>query len=388
MQVDRSKAYRAIILFGTVSFLGDIIYEGARGIIPSYLAYLGASALLVGLVSGVSEFAALALRLVTGFLTDATRSYWGFYLLGYALIISIPLIGLSNALPVVITLIILERVAKAIRTPARDSLISFISKGVGSGKAFGIHEALDQFGAISGPLLMGIILLVTANEYSMAFLTTFIPYLALLISIAYVYGSYSSVKPALGVDARVGAVIYDRGFWLYSISVLLNALSLIHVSLIVLASSNTFNPAVAAFLYTLIQGVDAFSALFAGAMFDRFGRAFLCLPFALSIFPSVLTLLGGGVNLILAAVFYGIVLGMQESIYRAAISTMVEENLRGSAYGIFNTFYGVGSLLSAALFGYFIGMGVVELGIYFTLIGQTAAIAALILSLKMSPRST
>ncbi|MEM1983757.1 MAG: MFS transporter [Candidatus Korarchaeum sp.] len=382
MQVDRSKVYRVIILFGLVSFLGDIIYEGARGVIPSYLAYLGASAFLVGLVSGISEFIALTLRLIAGILTDVTRSYWKFYVLGYALIISIPLIGLSNMLPIVITLIVLERVAKAIRTPARDSLISFISRGVGAGKAFGIHEALDQFGAILGPLSMGVILLITTNDYSMAFLVTFIPYLALLASVTYAYRSYPPVTPVREADSRAGIMVYDRRFWLYNVSVLLNTVALIHVSLIILASSRTFDPAVAAFLYTLIQGVDMFSALLAGAMFDRFGRIFLCLPFTLSILPSILALLGGGANLILASVFYGIVLGMQESIYRAAISTMVTEKQRGSAYGIFNTFYGVGSLVSATVFGYFIEMGFVRLGILFTLIGQIAALITLILSVR------
>ncbi|MEM0192689.1 MAG: MFS transporter, partial [Candidatus Korarchaeum sp.] len=335
-----------------------------------------------GLVSGISEFIALTLRLIAGILTDVTRSYWKFYVLGYALIISIPLIGLSNMLPIVITLIVLERVAKAIRTPARDSLISFISRGVGAGKAFGIHEALDQFGAILGPLSMGVILLITTNDYSMAFLVTFIPYLALLASVAYAYRSYPLVTPVREVDSRDGVMVYDRRFWLYNVSVLLNTVALIHVSLIILASSRTFDPAVAAFLYTLIQGVDMFSALLAGAMFDRFGRIFLCLPFTLSILPSTLALLGGGANLILASVFYGIVLGMQESIYRAAISTMITEKQRGSAYGIFNTFYGVGSLVSATVFGYFIEMGFVGLGILFTLIGQIAALITLILSVR------
>lgn len=382
MRVDRSKVYRVIMFFGLVSFLGDVIYEGARGAIPSYLAYLGASAFLVGLVSGVSELIALTLRLIAGILTDVTRSYWKFYILGYALIISIPLIGLSNMLPVVITLIMLERVAKAIRTPARDSLISFVSRGVGAGKAFGIHEALDQFGAILGPLLMGVILLITANDYSLAFLVTFIPYLALLASVAYVYRSYPSVTLVREADSKAEVTIYDRKFWLYNISVLLNTVALIHVSLIVLASSKTFNPAVAAFLYTLIQGVDMFSALFAGAMFDRFGRIFLCLPFTLSILPSILTLLGGGANLILAAIFYGIVLGMQESIYRAAISTMVSDKQRGSAYGIFNAFYGVGSLVSATIFGYFIERGFIGPGILFTLVGQMAALITLIISVR------
>jgi len=384
--MERSKAYKAIALFGLVSLLGDVVYEGARGVIPSYLAYLGASALLVGLISGFSEFIALTLRLVAGILVDLTRSHWKFYVLGYALIVSIPLIGLSNALPVVITLIMIERIAKAIRSPARDSLISIISKGVGSGKAFGLHEALDQAGAILGPLSMGLILLFTSNNYLLAFSAMFIPYLALMISVLHVYRNYSSLRPGEDPVSRAGILPYDREFWLYNISVFLNTIALIHVSLIVLVSSEEFNPSIAAMLYTLIQGVDMLSALFAGIMFDRFGRIFLCLPFSISILPSVLTLLGGRMSLLMAAVFYGLVLGMQESIYRAAISTIVPVQQRGSAYGIFNTFYGVGSLLSATIFGYFIEMRLLEVGVCFTLVGQLAALVMLVLSTRSKER--
>lgn len=381
MIVDRSRAYKAIALFGVVSFLGDVIYEGARGVVPSYLAYLGASALLVGLISGISEFLGLSLRLVAGVLTDITRSYWAFYLMGYALIISIPLLGFANALPVAFALIVIERIAKAIRSPARDTLISFISRSIGAGKSFGIHEALDQFGAILGPLTMGLVLSLTANNYSMTFLVSFLPYAILLASTIYVYRSYSHLAPVGG--SSIGPSFkYSSEFWLYNASVLLNTAALIHVSLLVLSSSRIFNPVFAALIYTLIQAVDMFSALFAGFMYDRHGRSFLFLPFSLSVVPSILTLLGGELNLIVAAIIYGLILGMQESIYRAAISGLVPDHQRGSAYGIFNTFYGIGSLMSAAVFGYFIDECLLIPGAIFTAFGQLLALATLSLSIR------
>ena len=383
MSSERSYAYRAILLFGVVSFLGDLIYEGARGIVPSYLAYLGASALLIGLISGVSEFLGLSLRLVTGILTDVTRSYWTLYAFGYILLISIPLLGFSDALPFAVALIIIERVAKAIRSPARDALISFLSKSIGAGKSFGIHEALDQFGAILGPLIMGITLSLTSNSYSMTFPVTFIPYAFLILSVLYVYRNYSHVTPVRELSNKNRSFNYSAEFWLYNISVLLNTIGLIHISLLVLSSSKAFNPVTAAFIYTLIQGIDMFSALIAGFMYDKLGRAFLFLPFTLSVIPSALTLLGGQLGLIAAAVIYGFILGMQESIYRAAISGIVPDSQRGSAYGIFNTFYGIGSLASAAAFGYFIDRALILHGLIFTLITQTLASFTLLLSLRV-----
>ncbi|WP_185836131.1 MFS transporter [Candidatus Korarchaeum cryptofilum] len=384
--MNNKEVYKAIILFGVVSFLGDVIYEGARGIIPSYLAYLGASAFLVGLISGVTEFIGISFRFISGFLVDLSKSYWTFYILGYALIVSIPLLGLSNSLQIAVILILIERIAKGIRAPARDSLISFVSRGMGPGKAFGIHEALDQIGAVTGPLIMGLILLYS-NNYSLAFLGSLIPYLFLITSVLYIYRRYSWASPSEGGGGKL-SLKYERSFWMYNIAVFLNMISLIHVSLIVLSSSLTFNPGMAALLYMLIQLVDTASALVAGFMFDRYGRAFLYIPFALSIAPSCLTLLGGGSNIVLAAITFGIILGMQESIYRAAISTLVPENQRGSAYGIFNAVYGVGNLISAPIFGYLIQSKMISLGIYYTIIGQLLAIIVLFLSLGRKERSS
>jgi MFS family permease len=233
---------------------------------------------------------------------------------------------------------------------------------------------------------MGLILLYS-NNYSLAFLSSLIPYLFLITSVLYIYRRYSWASPSEGGGGKL-SLKYERSFWMYNIAVFLNMISLIHVSLIVLSSSLTFNPGMAALLYMLIQLVDTASALVAGFMFDRYGRAFLYIPFALSIAPSCLTLLGGGSNIVLAAITFGIILGMQESIYRAAISTLVPENQRGSAYGIFNAVYGVGNLISAPIFGYLIQSKMISLGIYYTIIGQLLAIIALFLSLRRKERSS
>ncbi len=378
-ELQRREAYKAIILFGLVSLVGDVIYEGARAVAPSYLGALGATALVVGLVFGVSEFVGLSLRLVSGVLADVTGAYWALYLLGYGLIVSIPLLGLTNLWPVAVALIFAERVAKGLRSPARDVLISAVSKGVGAGKAFGLHELMDQIGAIAGPALLGTILLLRPNDYSLAFLSLLIPYLVLLASILYIYYRFRGVIPT-GKRTEFSLSGLPTKFWIYVLAVFLNTAGLIHVSLIVLTSSEAFSPWMAAYLYVLMQAVDAISAPLAGLAYDRVGRKVLYLPFLLSPIPSIATLMGGS-NVLLAVIFFGVIYGMQESIYRAAVSDLVSMEVRGTAYGMFNTAYGLGFLVSGSLFGYFLYTEGVLMGAVFSIATQIVAVIVLYRSL-------
>ena len=92
----RRAAFHLIILLGIVSLFGDITYEGARSITGPYLALLGASAGIVGLVSGLGEFVGYAFRLVSGYLADRTQAYWTLTIIGYGLILSIPLLAFAG----------------------------------------------------------------------------------------------------------------------------------------------------------------------------------------------------------------------------------------------------------------------------------------------------
>ena len=144
--LNSKSAYAGILLLGIVSLMGDVVYEGARGLVPDYLKFLGASAIIVGFIGGFGDFLGYALRMVSGFLTDTTRAYWFFIFLGYGLIASIPLLGLVNAWEIAIILVLLERIGKAVRSPSRDTVLSVIGKDLGTGKAFGLHELFDQIG--------------------------------------------------------------------------------------------------------------------------------------------------------------------------------------------------------------------------------------------------
>jgi MFS family permease len=170
------SAWRFVVWFGIVAMFADVVYEGARSITGPLLASLGASALVAGVVTGVGEAAAMLLRLVSGPLTDRTGRFWAWTLAGYALtVVSVPLLGLASALWVASGLVIAERVGKAVRSPAKDTLLSHATAVTGRGRGFAVHEALDQVGALTGPLLVAGVLAVTGNDYKPALLVLAIP---------------------------------------------------------------------------------------------------------------------------------------------------------------------------------------------------------------------
>ncbi len=368
-----SRKYRIVLLFGLVSLIGDVIYEGARGITPPFLESLGASALVVGAAMGLSEFIGLSLRLISGVVADYKRAYWPLYFAGYFLIISIPMMAFVNSWQLAILLIVVERVAKAIRSPARDTLLSMVSEK--RGKVFGLHELLDQIGAVAGPAVLGWILL-TRNDYKMAYSVLFVPYVLLVVAALLAYKGYDVDIPELK-GRKVEWRSMPRNFLIYSLSVALNAAGLVHVSLLLYRVSGVMAGWAAAFTYVLVQLVDAISSPLVGHAYDRFGRSVLYVPFLLSPIPTALTLVGDIQNLLVASALYGLILGMQESVYRAAVGDLVGPELRGTAYGIFNTMYGLGFLISGVLFGMAIDLASTPLGIAASVILELMALILL-----------
>jgi len=381
---NRRKIYAAIVLLGTVSMMGDVVYEGSRGLVPDYLMFLGASALAVGLVGGAGEFLGHVVRLASGVLVDTTRAYWFFIFLGYGFIIAIPLLGLATKLELAIVFVLVERLGKAIRTPSRDTVLSVISKEVGRGKAFGLHELLDQIGGAVGPLIVAVLMFYTSNNYSVTFMLLFIPFAALIVALVYTYMKIGSKTISELPQVKTSRAKLPRSFYFYTGVVLLNTAGLLPYTLILFNAAVILRPLgqdwIVPLIYVLIMGVDAPAALFSGYAFDRYGLQMLIIPFVLSIFPSILGLFENSLALlIVAATFYGLVLGMQESVYRAAVSEIAPLSSRGTAYGIFNTAYGVGFLVSGAVFGFFISYRLPYLLIVaYTLIAQIIAVVSML----------
>jgi MFS family permease len=377
-------AYLGILLLGIVSLLGDIVYEGSRGLVPEYLKFLGATAFLVGLVGGLGDFLGYAVRLVSGFAVDATRAYWFFIILGYGLIVSIPLLGISTGLEMAVMFVLFERLGKALRAPARDTVLSVVSKDVGAGKAFGLHELLDQVGGMTGPLIVAALMLFSGNDYHLTFSLLFLPFLVLVVALAYAYRRIGSTSMGEPPKVKGQKEKLTRPFYVYTVAILLNTVGLIPYTLIFYKTSvivqATNQQWIVPLIYFLIQGVDAPAALLSGYAYDKFGLRVLVLPFVLSVFPPLLAMMNADLlMLVVAATFFGLVLGMQESIYRAAVSKLSPLSSRGTAYGIFNTAYGVGFLVSGVVFGMFIDASLpFAVTLVYVLVMQALAVASLL----------
>ncbi|MEM2934804.1 MAG: hypothetical protein QXF32_00355 [Candidatus Thermoplasmatota archaeon] len=189
MDSKKSLAIKLIIIFGIVSLFGDIIYEGTRGVIGPYLKILGANALIVGFISGFGEFIGYLFRLFSGYFSDRTGAYWLFTFIGYGMIAFIPALSFANIWQIAGLFIIMERIGKALRSPARDTIISHLTKRIGSGFAFGLHELLDQVGAIAGPLIFAFAFLnketVLIDDYKMTFTFMWVPFILLILALIF-----------------------------------------------------------------------------------------------------------------------------------------------------------------------------------------------------------
>lgn len=368
----------SIITFGLISLFGDIIYEGSRSIISPFLLSFGASAFVVGLILGLGEFFGYALRMIFGILSDRTRAYWTIFTLGYSLLIAVPLLAIAGSWPLAMILVLIERLSKAVRSPARDTLFSYATKGMGSGKAFGLHELLDQIGAITGPAIVAAVLFVSGENFSAAFSSLFIPYLLMTILLLL---TYLKLRPLVTIPSVSEKRSIFKGlpneFITYSVSVSLNAMGLVSIGLILYRASPETLPWLVALVYLLAQAVDAATAPLAGYLYDRMGRKLLYFPFALSVLPSALVFIPGLEFIVLSVVLFGVIFGMHESVYRAAVADLTPMELRGSAYGVFHTFYGFGFLVSGAIFGLLLDNDLALLAVLFSILVQISAMILL-----------
>lgn len=348
-------AMQFIVLLGIVSLFGDLTYEGARSVAGPYLATLGASAGIVGLVAGIGEFSGYALRLASGYLADRTQAYWLLTFLGYGLLVSVPLLALAGNWQLAALFIILERIGKAIRSPARDTLLSYAAKGVGRGWGFAVHEALDQIGAIIGPLVFSLVLL-SYGGYREGFSVLWIPALLAIAALAIARRKVPSPQKleAPGEEGREGDTDkLPRVFWLYTAFTLLSVAGFASFQLISyhLKVQAIIPDAHIPIIYAVAMGVDAVAALVVGKAYDRIGLVsllavpLLTLPIPFLVFSYEYR------RAVIGMVLWGTVMGMQETIMRAAIADLTPVERRGSAYGLFNAAYGAGLLLGGAVMG-------------------------------------
>lgn len=351
----RRRAMTVVVAFGIVSLLGDMVYEGARSILGPYLGTLGASAAMVGLVSGVGEFTGSALRVATGWVADRTASYWTMTFLGYGFtIVAVPLLGLVGRVDLALALVVMERLGKAVRSPARDALLAEASRPLGRGWGFGLHEALDQTGAVLGPLLAAAVLAWRAGDYRTAFFTVAVPGAlvlpALVIARRAMGPAPTPATPRSATsDTRVGVPAQARR---YLVFVALTAAGLAPFPLVALHAvrAPVLAEARVPLLFAAAMAVDAVAALAAGRSYDRRGVAVLTALPLLSV--AALAAFGRSAWLLwVGALAWGAALGIQESTLRAAVADLKGDSPPATAYGLFHTAHGLALLAGGAALG-------------------------------------
>jgi len=366
-----------IILLGIVSLFGDVTYEGARSVIGPYLATLGASYSVVGLVAGIGEFAGYALRLASGYLADRTKAYWIFTFIGYGLLVSIPLLAFAGHWQLAAVFIILERMGKAIRGPARDTMLSYASKEVGRGWGFAVHEALDQVGAVIGPVVFSLVLLSHAG-YREGFTLLWLP---ALLTLAVLTLARKKVPSPQKLETPGEASRQDikgklpRVFWLYTIFTLFSVAGFANFQLISyhLKVQAIVPDAQIPIMYAIAMGVDALAALVVGKTYDKVGLIsllavpLLTLPIPFLAFSHIYSLV------LIGMVLWGVVMGIQETIMRAAIADLAPAGRRGFAYGIFHTVYGASWFLGSYVMGLLCEFSINYL-IFFTVVMELISI--------------
>ncbi len=347
------KAMRFVLLLGVVSLLADVTYEAARSISGPFLAVLGASAALVGLVAGLGELIGYGLRVVSGILSDRTGRYWTMTLLGYAVnLLAVPALALAGRWEVAAVLLIAERFGKSIRTPARDAMLSHAAADVGRGWAFGIHEAMDQIGAVLGPLLMAAVL-AWKSDYRYGFAILLIP--ALLALSVLVIARFIYPHPAaFEADGKEPARHLAAPFWLYLGASACFAFGFADFPLIAyhIKTTRLLQDQWIPFLYAIAMGIDAVSALLLGRWYDRKGLVVLAAVAVLSAGCAPLVFLTPLAGVIAGMAVWGIAMGAFESIVRAAVSELVPKHQRATGFGIFNAGFGLAWFAGSALMGF------------------------------------
>lgn len=388
-------AVRAIIIFGIISLLGDMVYESARGANSQYFELIGISAAKVGLVFGIGEFLGYFLRLISGVISDKSKKPWAFMFIGYGMLFFVPLMGFTKNWNVLFVLTLMERIGKAIRNPSKDTVLSAISENqVGVGFAFGLQEALDQVGAFLGPLIFTAVFYFTGKntlaEYRLGYKFLFIPFVLLML---FLYYSYRVISKGNLLGEEYGREFKSEKlkpiFWMYMAFTFFATLGFLNFSTLGyhMKSQNILTDGKITLIYSVAMIVDALTALIVGRLYDKLKEksgkkdgGILVLG-AIPVVTLLLPFFGLTMSkslIIVSMIIFGIIMGTHETIMRSAIADITPFDKRGTGYGVFNTGYGLALFLGATITGYLYDKNLNSIILIITVVCEIIAMAIFI----------
>ncbi|MBI3793966.1 MAG: MFS transporter [Nitrospinae bacterium] len=367
-----------LVLMGLVSLFADVAYEGARSITGPYMAILGASGFAVSFVAGLGELLAYGLRIFSGFISDKTRNYWGIATVGYLInLISVPLMGFASEWRTVALLTFTQRVGKATRAPARDTIISYAAKNVGTGFGYGLHEAFDMVGALAGPILISIFFYFHFG-YETSFMLLFVPGLVAMSVLAVARKKYPRPEVFEREDAEKGEGGAGKGLWTLILAVSFLGMGYADFPLIAYHAKKRaiLSDANIPLLYSLAMAACGASALLFGRLFDKIGTWAVILGAACAASFSWFAFMGGPSGMLVGVLLWGVGTGVQESVMKAAIANLIRSSARGRVFGFFNASFGIFSFFGNAIIGLLYDKSVLYL-VYFSIGAHLLAFAFL-----------
>lgn len=355
-----------IFILGSVSLLADVTYEGARSITGAYLGTLGASAAVVGFVAGLGELLGYGLRFVSGYLIDRTKLYWPITIIGYVInLVAVPLLAFTHHWITAAILIVAERIGKAIRVPGRDAMLSYASHSVGMGLGFGIHQALDQFGAMLGPLIVAAVLYYH-GDYRSGFAVLAIPAAMALFMLMVARARYPQPADLEEQSPHVETKGLTRIFWIYLIGTCFVGAGFADFALIAYHFQKThlLTPVLIPIAYALAMGVNSVFSPLLGHYYDRKGFIILILVTILAAFFAPCVFLGNEIISFIGVALWAVGIGAQQTLMRAIVGNMISKNKRASAYGIFNMSYGISWFIGSVAMGFIYDYSIILLVIF------------------------
>ena len=351
------QGWRTVVWLGVVSLLVDLVYEGARSITGPFLASLGASALTVGLVTGAGEGAALGFRLFSGPAADRSGRYWRWMVIGYALTaVCVPLMALAPALGAAglafgAAMVLLERTGKAIRSPAKSVLLAVAARNVGRGRGFGVHKALDQTGAVFGPLLVAGVVALTTHQWA-GLLVLGVPGAVALGVLAWMH-RYVGDPEHEAASPGAPLVALPRTFYVYAAACALTTVGLMTFGVISfhLVHEHLVVAALVPVVYAAAMGTEALASLGTGFAYDRIGGGTLVvLPIAVAAVPA-LVFTDHVAGAVVGVLLWGAATGIQDSTVKALVADLVPASRLATAYGAFAAFQAAAALAGGGLAG-------------------------------------
>jgi Sugar phosphate permease len=335
---------------GLTSFLTDTSVKMIYSIMPLFLLSIGASKTELSLIEGIAESTASVLKAISGWWSDRIGKNRPFMIIGYGITAIItPIYALAIAPLQILYLRFIERVGKGVRTAPRDSLIAGSANGKDTGKNFGFHKAMDNSGAIIGPLLAFIILLAFPKDYRRVFVFAAIPAFLGVLSIIFFVKEAKKKKEDL--PGRIVLKDFSKRFYVFLLIAFVFTLgNSTDALLIVKADDIGINVTYIPLVYLIFNSVSVIFAVPMGMLSDKIGRERLIifgyLLYSILYFGFGRTSVKGVIICLFA--LYGLYSAATDGIQKALVSDLIDKDKRGTGLGIYNAILGI-TLLPASL---------------------------------------